>query len=291
MSADPYMVLARDGVIEAWSTERLKFEVKNTWHQGLREELRLALRRLSADPDSFLKAVYASPVRESCDTENILFYNVGPGAFAGLAERGLRFERGYVCQEPPQRLVAPAHHYHRYEFGQPGEGFSHWQETSSIVRLQDVVLPGLAPHTKPALVWLPVRRALVEATAAGKAASAFALRLDLRFPAAHGHAASVIKPLVDGVVSAFHSYQGVQLGEVSNRLASQLRISTAEVAALLEDPRGTPLGPTRLVVPRASGVQWFPADDACVACELVVNRVERIASPVLGLDLRTVTIR
>jgi hypothetical protein len=71
------------------------------------------------------------------------------------------------------------------------------------------------------------------------------------------------------VIAALHSHDGTALAEVSQRVHTQLPTESVErIAELLVDSRVAVLGPRRLVWPRASGVQWNPADDRCLALEL-----------------------
>jgi hypothetical protein len=39
MRTDPYLVREHEGVVEAWSSERLKFEVRDSWRRGFRDNL------------------------------------------------------------------------------------------------------------------------------------------------------------------------------------------------------------------------------------------------------------
>ena len=99
--------------------------------------------------------------------------------------------------------------------------------------------------------------------------------------------AKIIKPLVDGVIAALHTHDGTALADVSDRLRAQLPGSDAsdiaqlpgsdasDIAQRLVDDDAAVLGPRRLVWPRASGVQWNPADDLCVALELRVEPATR----------------
>src|SRR5437763_6942840 len=95
---DEYLIRASDRRVEAWSTRRLQFEPKG-WQVELRAELRRALASLSAET-GFLAAVYASPIRDAGDVENVLFYNVGSG-FGQTTQRGVRFERSFDHPPPP----------------------------------------------------------------------------------------------------------------------------------------------------------------------------------------------
>lgn len=78
----PYFVRVVDGRIEAASTARLPFEPP-PWAMPYREELRAALKAMKPKPGHLLSATYTAPGEpEFVDTENVVFYNVGVGAFS-----------------------------------------------------------------------------------------------------------------------------------------------------------------------------------------------------------------
>jgi hypothetical protein len=175
-------VREREHVVEAWSSERLKFEMRDSWHRDFRDDLRCAIRSLGGG-ESLIAATYGSMVRDRCDTENILFYNVGASCFTEVARLGIRFERRFDSPSPPDDLAAPALHYHRYERAAPGRPFLYWRERELLGDFSDVALPRLTEETKPVEVWLPVRRAVLEALPDAalyrRSLQPFALRLRL----------------------------------------------------------------------------------------------------------------
>jgi hypothetical protein len=274
MRTGPYLVREGAGVVEAWSGERLRFDVGDSWHRDFRDELRRAIRSLRGE--SLIAATYGSVVRDRCDTENILFYNVGAGCFAEVASLGIRFERRFDSPSSPDDLPAPALHYHRYERAAPGRPFRYWRERELLGDFSDVALPRLTEETKPVAVWLPVRRAVLDAlpdaVSDRRSLQPFALRLRLRAPWPRPEPVRIIKPLLDGTIAAFQRHDGSRLDDVAQRLAAQLSSSAAEIGHLLVDRRVAPLGAGRLIMVRAAGVQWQPADDRCVACEFVVEQ-------------------
>ena len=128
-----YLVNGSDGVVEAWSTTRLQFEPKG-WQREFRAQLRIAIATLASSRQP-LAAQYRSPVRDSCDTENILFYNVGTGAFAAASAAGLRFERGFVVPFCHAELDGSPLHYHRYEMGSDPVTYAGAYERTSVKRM------------------------------------------------------------------------------------------------------------------------------------------------------------
>ena len=85
--------------------------------------------------------------------------------------------------------------------------------------------------------------------------------------------AAITKPLVDGVIAAFHAHDDpASLDLVASRVAAELGASVDEIRALLLEDRTAILGARRLLWPWRDGVQWNPADDRCLAF-----RIRRVA--------------
>jgi hypothetical protein len=90
--------------------------------------------------------------------------------------------------------------------------------------------------------------------------------------------AVIAKPLLDGVVAAFHAHDDTAtLEEIGGRVAAQLDVALDEVRALLGEDQMAILGTRRLVWPWRDGVQWNPADHLCLAF-----RIRRVPSAARG---------
>src|SRR5205823_1605758 len=106
-----------------------------------RNELRISIHRLQNHPGQILHGIYAAPPSCLCDTENILFYNVGPSHFIPLMTTGLRFERRYSYPDPPYALSAPHLYYHRYALVDAHDDFSCWQRGKIVAAWENVEIP------------------------------------------------------------------------------------------------------------------------------------------------------
>jgi hypothetical protein len=277
--APPFLVRLDEDtdLVEAWATARLPFEPKG-WLVEFRDQLRSALKRLGAKDEALLSAVYGSPLRDYCDVENVLIYNVGAGHMGAVAGSGIRAERSFHAPPPPHSLASDARHYWRYRLVAADEEFAAWRETATIASWAGIPMPRLSESTKPGQVWLPLRQAAVSANARPDVGAWFGLRLRVGVPTGTRVApARAIKPLVDGVISAFHNHDGTELSTVSERLQSQLETVSAEtISDLLMDKHAAQLGERRLVWRFRSGVQWNPADDLCIAIDLRIEPAERL---------------
>lgn len=246
----PHEVRVGDGVVEAASAVRLPFEPP-LWGRRFREALQGALGSLEPKEAHVLSAVYAAEhdPEQAVDAENVLFYNVGPGAFARLSTVGLRFERSFEPPFPDERAFFPLRHHHRYELVPKGVPFLHWEEETLLSCWDAVSLAGVSSSMKPAAAWWAMRQAGVESRPAGPDA-VFGLSVRLHGPAARRSLAGVMKPLFDGVIAAFHGWKGTPDEEVASRLAAQLGVTQAEVARLLFDLRPNVLGPREVALRR-----------------------------------------
>lgn len=266
----PYLIVpcsSDHACVEAWSVRRLPFQPSG-WMRDFRSDLRIAVKGLNGD-GAALTAVYAAASAEACDVENVLFYNLGSASFP--KSKTLRFERAYVPPPPPNGDPALLHYY-RYNLGDPNSSFDVWS-------------PGVAfaswsaegPQRNSAgLFWSAVRQGSQTSIAPRVHEQNFALCCIVQTPLTSMTPLSLVKPLVDGILAASHAHDGSMLHEVTSQLARALSIPAQDIAELLLDTSDAALGVRRLLWPWREGVQWNPADDRCVACELVIEHADHL---------------
>ena len=276
--APPFLVDVdlKKELVQAWSVARLPFEPKG-WLVDLRSELRSALKQLQLRNGAMLGALYGSPVRDYCDAENILIYNVGAGHMAAAAASGIRVERMYDALASARPLASNPNHYWRYGAIEAGRPFAAWDEGATLAEWSCVPMPALTEFAKPSSIWCAMRVADVQVAKTADLPRPFGLRLVLGAPPNRPVSpAKAVKPLLDGLIAGLHSHDGSALADVSERLHVQLPDETPEhIGRLLVDSSAAPLGRRRLVWPRAKSVQWNPADDLCLAFELRVAPSDR----------------
>jgi hypothetical protein len=269
----PYAIRAAGAQrVEVACESPLQFEAKG-WQRAMRADVRAAVARLSAGPNEVVAGVYAGPTGSwRVDAENVLFYNVGSGAFAASASHGLRFERLFGAAHA---IGTDARYAHAatYETAAIGSEFRYCRRADTLASWDAVPFAG--PPSASG-VWAAMRDALDRGTAvridrAGLYGGPILLLLRVSSPAAMTNAASIAKPLIDGVIAAFTVHDGVDLAGVSKRIAEALGRPPDGVARALSSPPAMLFGTQRLVVCRSRGVQWLPPDDRLIACELVVD--------------------
>ncbi|MBI5284872.1 MAG: hypothetical protein HY874_07230 [Chloroflexi bacterium] len=257
--------------VELWSHHRLPFEAKGEL-RTMRDDLRVALSHLEPTEGHALYGCYTSGVQDyQCDAENILFYNVKDAGFPHLCRSGFVFERSFQLPPVPPRPMAIARHHHYYEMRPVGGAFRCWVPARTIVSWREIPIEPLTSEVKPAPLWHAMKTAALGVEAATGPPAVFGLRVTVGVPrTARFSVASAVKPLLDGIMSGLHVHDGHDLSDLSVRLADQLGTAPHVISQLLMSDRGAALGERRLLHLRGQGVQWNPADDRCVAAEILV---------------------
>lgn len=230
-----------------------------------RRSLRSALAGL-AEGSGRLVCVYSSASNDFCDAENVLLYNVGMSSFGRLTERGLTFERSFLVPPCPVVLSGPSLHHYAYAT-EPEATFLHWQVDGEIASWEG---PAPSRLDKAADWWWATRTGSRKMTGADLTSQPYGLRIGLG--GLVRSTASVLKPMLDGVIAGLHR-DGSPVDETVRRLATRLHQGEEVVRSRLV-AADAPLGSRVLVRPFRDGLQWNPADDLCVACT-----VENAAPP------------
>ena len=229
-----------------------------------RDDLRAALRATRAIDGARLRAEYAAPDQSFADVENVLLYNVGNASFRHLATAGLEV----------LRTTSPdARHHLTYsltkEEPQP-------LSTGPVVgRVELDELPAAADKVSAWWAALRPRLSPGPTTLSGE----FAIEVEIR--RSRGFV-SLVKPMLDGLISALQSHDGS--GEDHVRAALRRHGDDESLWALLNEPPPV-LGPRRrLVRAHRAGIAWNPADDLCARFRILP--VE--AGPALRAVVRSV---
>jgi hypothetical protein len=223
----------------------LPFEPRG-WLKEYRDELRVALRGMSPIDGALLHAEYASPDRSFADVENVLLYNVGAGSYRHLTGSGLLVSR---------TQSRDALHHMSYELVQhvPSELFS--GPTVASVSLD--VFPS-APD-KAASWWAAIRDKV--SISSDDTTPQYTVEVHAR--EAVPRFVSLVKPMLDGLISALHSHDGSNADHIRAALGSFGE--PAHLWSMLVDPSTSVLGRRALVRPHGAGVAWNPADERCIS--------------------------
>lgn len=243
--------------LEAWSTARLPFEPKGIM-QDFRNEIRQGLLSIEADPRATLRATHSGSSNDHVDAENVLFYNVGTSTFRHLAGTTLIFEKDRAPSDPASGYP----YYSKYEVVRD-PSLSLYELDSELARFDTG--EGL-DLSDPTAVWLAVKRGHQETYRLNLDAD-YALLATIGGRAARKrNLANVIKTVFDGVIAAFACHTvGTTLRDIAEKLSVKTGAEVDEVIQHIRDEQNAVLATGLLAWPRASGIQWNPPDDRCVA--------------------------
>ncbi len=256
--------------VEAWCAWALPFMNRTAIQSRYRNELREALQHLTVG--AALRATHTSEhLPNGPDVENLLFYNVGTAAFRQLASKALRFDRlNAPPPEPQARLDFSARHHVRYEVeGTTPSPFRHTTGDDFIAAAVTICTAPKQIKDLASLWWSFKTGMVLEAGRSPMNGKSFGVRFTISAPASlQLNLTEVVKPLTDAFISALHCYHGVQLEEVARRVSLRLGCIPEVARGLLLDDRVALLGPRAVPHLRSQGVQWSPADDNLVTCEI-----------------------
>ena len=167
------------------------------------------------------------------------------------------FERSRVVPAAPIPLSGPALHHHLYTV-ESSTAFRYWRAIDEPLSWETRV-----PERtdKAADWWWETCSAFEALTVPERPGQPFALCI--RIGGLRRSTASLLKPMLDGVIAALHRDDSPAPAAV-HRLARHLGKDEVRVRQRLS-LGGAPLGPRVLVRPYRDGLQWNPADDLCVA--------------------------
>ncbi|MBM3462479.1 MAG: hypothetical protein FJX76_10295 [Armatimonadetes bacterium] len=235
----------------------------------MRSDLAAAVAALDVKPGELVHAVLVCQDRRAFDVENLLFYNLGQGAFTRIADHGMRFERLDAPPPPcPVPLETDAPYLHLYLPAAVTSGYLHWRSAGSLASWRNAACGSRVADLSLASVWSAIKRSGVTAQRDVPSSGPLAIRLVLA-GSAPCRLASCLKGLVDGALSALHSHDGSSIDVIAPRLAARLGLSVPSAKELLADRSADVLGRIRLVTPWGASLQWLPRDDLLVAGELV----------------------
>ena len=257
---------ATNNQVNAWSVQYISFEPKD-WRRTMREELKLAINELEGN------CLYAAYVSESdllCDVENVLLYNVGASAFKTLSKNGLCFERGFGSTSFPSPDNLSVSHFYHYS---QGNTFRLWKENEALAFWREIALPTPTSTSKPHLFWHALKNGKVTCSYKEVPLKQFGLDIQLHIPnTSWCNLAVLVKPLLDGVISAFHQQSIPCESIVLQRLSALTDSSLAETKRLLYEVVYPVLEARPIISAFRQGIIWNPGDDACVACRVKVQR-------------------
>ncbi|MDQ2904687.1 MAG: hypothetical protein M3Y81_14175 [Chloroflexota bacterium] len=266
-------------LVEAWSIKPLQFTPKEDCQKHFKSELQTEIRKLQNKPNKTFYALLATPLQKSePDLENVLFYNVGPAFFRHLitSTSRVRFERSFSLPISSGNLETNFSCYQCYSFLENDTSFLYWRKSQPLAQWEPVEMPPLSSSTNPGTIWYELKKhPLQYISESRELPSHFGLRITLTHPpfAENRNPASLIKPLLDGVIVSFHAHTGEDIEELSRKLEQILQKPAGSLAFFLTDKSRAVLGVRPLFIKRQDPYKslWNPADDRCKAVEIFLR--------------------
>lgn len=268
----PFHVIQSNMIVKACSSVRLPFEPKG-WMIDFRSNLRSAVSKLSLEGGA-LHAKYGSVNgTDFADTENVLFYNVGASAFSNIASNEILFERlsPEITKSHISSLPYGDHNYaffYSYEVVSAGQHHLQYQD-DLIAEWKDVKISKPSSVHKPLHYWRTLHNNPAAVSIYAQSAVYQPFGLDISFTAPKSeetNLTAIMKPMLDGVICAFHSYK------------EPLDSSFDVIKAYLNCPRENLinlefgiLGKEKYVYEYRNGIKWNPDDDRCNKVRLSVQ--------------------
>ncbi len=239
----------------------------------MRNSLRSSIRGLNSGKDTILNAVYSSTEHGEFDIENVLLYNVGSNVFRHLCNNGLHFERRIVL--PPEiqiKLFEPPMHYHYYSVVCRDVKFNYWKKGRKLACWADILCIPLRGEIKPHSIWYAMKNGFIEVNNDHQSPSLYGVQIIVKAPFGTTiNLASIVKPVLDGIISSFHTHNGSDIIELSERLAKILGENEHTVEKMLMDSQMNILGTRNLLHKFGQNIQWNPADNTCVTADILFD--------------------
>lgn len=198
------------------------FEPKKQDARDLKEEIRKTVGQLEVGDNEVLLASYAegNPKRKY-DLENRLFYNIGSGAFSDIFCTYPK-EAAFVAASKPNN----GQYIYKYKVVSEEEVKEYLEGKTLIVKWQDIPIgPKQGKDDKPDRYYEAIRREtdsikiMIDDPKPDHILdrAPFGIKIELTVPGSNKRLrpqpASVMKPLLDGVICAFHGEDGEKTKE------------------------------------------------------------------------------
>jgi hypothetical protein len=240
---------------ELGSNIRLPFEPKGE-ALALREELRNGLEKLEPRKYNHLIASLATNEKAFFDVENVLFYNIGSGAFSHLMLDELSFSLKESDKWQREK--------YKYVYGL--EEKEHSREISDPVMEFCFTIDKMASNKKPLDYWYAFKNGKIKLIDFVKPKK-FGLYIGIKAPQKYPNLTGLIKPLLDGIISAFHYQNPIEPGAISF-IAEKLKIENEELVMLFDQHDYEFLGERNLVSCYRNGIKWNPEDEKCTSVNI-----------------------
>ncbi len=250
----------------------------------LKYHIHQRVRQLKAKKNEILLATYAGErTRQNADLENILFYNIGTGAFANVFSGAESKQVAFWEEQTEEGLTDDKRHVYRYKIASslPEEQEKKLSEKNIIAKWEEVFIGSSLPN-KPGGYYAALRKCKIEETVTKckieetvtikkrNQEGGFGIKITLTVPKSNGktHPVSVMKHLLDGVICAFHGGENSTHKKLKDRFPNL--IEEDEGAFLKNEENWNVLGKRNYL----TSDKWNPADERLKFGWIIVEQSE-----------------
>ena len=250
-----YIVLSSDCEVMACSKIKIPFE-PDPKQATFRELIQSKLKALHPFGNQILYAQYGCASSQFTDVENALFYNIGSASFsvALSKETSVYFQRiqpNEICSFENWEFQ----YFYHYSWAPKGK-HRYWWEHELICEWNNVPLGKVNSTSKATDYFLAIKQSseLVKCFEDGNETT-LGLKIELSIPrtASFTNVVNAMKPMIDGVICAFHTPDGIAVDEVSNLLNINKEVFSST--------EKTCLGKCCYISPYRKSVKWNPQDE------------------------------
>ena len=250
-----YIVLSSDCEVMACSKIKIPFQ-PNPEQTVFRDLIRSKLQALRPFDNQMLYAKFGSVSSEFTDIENALFYNIGTSFFStALSNKTSVYFQRIQPNEMCDRTDWDFQYFYHYTWAPKGN-HKEWWEYDIICEWSDIPLNKINSAAKATDYYLAIKNypELVKCFE-DRCETTLGLKICLSIPrtSKFANVVSAMKPMIDGVICAFHTPDGIAAEEVSEQLNVNKEVFLSS--------EKTCLGKHCYISPYRTSVKWNPQDE------------------------------
>lgn len=250
-----YLILSSNREVMACSKIKIPFE-PNLEQSIFREVMQSKLRALRSFGNQILYAQYGCITSQLTDIENALFYNLGAASFGATLgkETSVYFRRMqpkeiYECEN-----LGFQYFYHYSQ--EPKGKYKRWWENEIVCEWKGIPLGKVNSTLKATDYFLAIKQSpeLIKCFEDGSKTT-LGLKIELSVPktSSFTNVVGIMKSMIDGVICAFHTPDGIAAEEVSKLLNINKEVFLST--------ENTCLGKCCYISPYRKSVKWNPQDE------------------------------
>jgi len=251
-----YQIVENENIVTGFSNFRLPF-MPNEEALAYRDNLKRSISNLQLHDNQILMAKYMTSNVGFFDVENILFYNIGASSFKDICRNGIIME----FELDKKSINLDFDHIIEYQIIDIKSDLK--PRTQKYVASFDFKIPSLTAKNRVSDYWFAMHSGSINLNQLHlDSINDFGLFVELETGQRNFNIVSIMKSLIDGIISGYHSESNEDLC-AEERLTNMLHKEMSKVTEYLQNDKYAILGKRNLVSTYRNNVKWNPADDKC----------------------------